>query len=110
MGVGCDHSDPGCLVLVRLLVPNCSLSCLQPLFFWGELGVRHDEDALLPMGPSFKTSWMSLHPHDVRKQLTWPPLDPEHAKPAHVPSPAQMLIMLKDAPDNGVDKGLGCSS
>lgn len=49
MGVGCDHSDPGCLVLVRVLVPNCSLSCLQPLFFWGELGVRHDEDALLPV-------------------------------------------------------------
>lgn len=32
------------------------------------------------------------------------------AKAAHVLSPEHMLIMLRDAPDNGVDGMLGCSS
>ena len=33
--VGCDRTEPGRRALARLLVPNCSLGCRQPLCFGG---------------------------------------------------------------------------
>lgn len=70
-----------------------------------QLGLRHDEDALLPVAPSCKTSWMpgsSWRSHPVARGTS--------AKPAHALSPGRVLIVLRDAADNGVDGMLGSSS